>query len=74
MFWVKQAQKDHDVFVRLMQERGVEVLDIDDLLAQTLEISVACQRILDQRITWNEIGVGMVSELRAGMDELLGAR
>ena len=70
VFWVKQAQKDHDVFVSLMQARGVEVLDIHDLLAQTLDIPQGRQWVLDQRITWNQIGVGMVSDLRAWMDEL----
>lgn len=74
VFWVKQAQKDHDVFVRIMQERGIEVLDIHDLLAQTLEIPEGRKWILDQRITWNEIGVGMLSELRAWMDELPGEK
>lgn len=70
VFWVKQAQKDHDVFVSLMQARGVDVLEVHDLLTQTLEIAEARKWILDQRITWNEIGVGMVSDLRAWMDEL----
>lgn len=70
VFWVKQAQKDHDVFVSLMQARGVEVLDIHDLLAQTLDIPQGRQWVLDQRITWNQVGVGMVSDLRAWMDEL----
>ncbi len=70
VFWVKQPQKDHDVFVSLMQARGVEVLDIHDLLAQTLDIPQGRQWVLDQRITWNQIGVGMVSDLRAWMDEL----
>ena len=35
-FWVKQAQKDHDVFSGLMREEGVEVLDVNVLLAETL--------------------------------------
>ena len=26
VFWVKQAQKDHDVFTQLMRDEGVEVL------------------------------------------------
>lgn len=72
VFWVKQAQKDHAVFVRVMQARGVEVLDMHDLLAETLDIAAARQWILDQRISWNQIGVGMVSELRAWMDEMPG--
>ena len=74
MFWVKQAQKDHDVFVSLMRSRGVEVLDVNELLAQTLDIDEARAWILDNRITWNHVGVGMVSDLRAWMDALPGER
>ncbi len=74
VLWVKQAQKDHDVFVSLMHARGIEVLDIHDLLAQTLEIPVARKWVLDQRITWNEVGVGMLSDLRAWLDELSGVQ
>jgi len=74
VFWVKQAQKDHDVFSGLMRARGVEVLDVNELLAETLDIAKARKWILDHRITWNEIGVGMVSDLRAWMDELPGTR
>ncbi len=72
VFWVKQAQKDHDVFANLMRARGVEVLDVNQLLAETLDIAEARRWILDHRISWNHIGVGMVSDLRAWMDELLG--
>lgn len=74
VFWVKQAQKDHDVFSGLMRDRGVEVLDVNELLAETLDIPRARKWILDQRITWNEIGVGMISDLRAWMDELPGSK
>ncbi|MCL7940438.1 arginine deiminase [Halomonas sp. ATCH28] len=72
VFWVKQAQRDHDVFVGVMRARGVEVLDVNDLLAETLDIREARAWVLDHRITWNHIGVGMVSDLRAWMDELPG--
>jgi hypothetical protein len=37
-----------------------------------LAIPEARAWILDNRITWNHIGVGMVSDLRAWMDELPG--
>ena len=70
VFWVKQAQKDHDVFAGVMRGRGVEVLDVNALLAETLDIGEARAWVLDHRITWNHIGVGMVSDLRAWMDEL----
>lgn len=70
VFWVKQAQKDHDIFTSLMRARGVEVLDVNELLAQTLEIAEARRWLLDLRITRNDIGLGMLSDLRAWMDEL----
>ena len=70
VFWVKQAQKDHDVFTALMRARGVEVLDVNDMLAQTLDIAEARRWLLDLRITRNDIGLGMLSDLRAWMDEL----
>ncbi|UZD66762.1 arginine deiminase [Marinobacter sp. AN1] len=72
VFWVKQAQKDHDVFAGVMRSRGIDVLDVNELLAETLGIAEARGWILDHRITWNHIGVGMVSDLRAWMDELPG--
>ncbi len=72
VFWVKQAQKDHDVFVKLMTNEDVEVLDVNDLLAETLDNTEARNWILDQRIVPNQVGVGMISELRSWMDELPG--
>ncbi|MGM0913368.1 MAG: arginine deiminase [Pseudomonadota bacterium] len=70
VFWVKQAQRDHDVFADVMRTRGVEVLDVNVLLAEALDIHEARAWVLDHRITWDHIGVGMMSDLRAWMDEL----
>ncbi len=70
VFWVKQAQKDHDVFSGLMRDEGVEVLDVNVLLAETLELASARTWVLDQRINPDQVGVGMTSELRSWMDEL----
>ena len=68
VFWVKLAQKDHDVFVKLMTDEDVEVLDVNDLLAETLSITEARAWILDQRIVPDQVGVGMIAELRCWMD------
>lgn len=73
VFWVKQAQKDHDVFVQLMTGEGVEVLDVNNLLAETLDTLDGRTWVLDQRIVPDQIGVGMISELRSWMDELPGS-
>ena len=36
VIWVRRARQEHDAFVDLMRERGVEVLLFHDLLAETL--------------------------------------
>src|SRR3954470_6385913 len=36
VLWVQEAQKDHYDFVLKMRERDVEVLDLHDLLADTM--------------------------------------
>jgi arginine deiminase len=70
VFWVKQAQKDHDVFTQLMRDEGVEVLDVNTLLAETLDNAEARSWVLDHRITANQVGVGAKSELVSWMTEI----
>ena len=53
VIWVHEAQKDHYDFVLKMQERGVEVLELHELLAETLEDPEARAWVLDRRITAN---------------------
>lgn len=72
VFWVKQAQKDHDAFAESMRAEGVEVLDTNTLLAETLDIAEARKWVLDYRIAPNQVGVGMQRALRDWMDELPG--
>jgi arginine deiminase len=74
VFWVKQAQKDHDVFATTMRGEGIEVLDVNVLLAETLDIPEARTWVLDHRITTNDVGTGMLDELRAWMNGLPGAK
>lgn len=73
VIWVEQAERDHAVFVQTMRDEGVEVLDVNDLLAETLDIEEGRDWILDHRITPDQIGVGMLPDLRAWMDDLPGA-
>ncbi|PVA08970.1 arginine deiminase [Pelagivirga sediminicola] len=70
VFWVKQAQKDHDAFGQAMTDEGVEVLETGALLAETLEIAEARKWVLDHRIAAIHVGVGMRRELRDWMDDL----
>jgi arginine deiminase len=70
VLWVQEAQKDHYDFVLKMRERGVEVLDLHDLLAQTLEDKAARAWVLDRRITGNNVGLGASRYLRPWLDEI----
>ena len=36
VLWVRRAKQEHDSFGEIMRERGIEVLEVEDLLAETL--------------------------------------
>ncbi len=70
VLWVQEAQKEHFGFVNKMRERGVEVLEFHDLLADTLHTKEGRAYVLDRRITQNHVGNGMLNELRSWLDEM----
>jgi arginine deiminase len=70
VIWVHEAQKDHYDFVLKMRERGVEVLELHDLLAETVSDKEGRAFVLDRRITPNDIGLGLSKIVRAWLDEL----
>src|ERR1700756_338074 len=51
VLWVEKAQLDHADFVREMRDRGVEVVELHELLAQTLAVPSARAWVLDRKIT-----------------------
>lgn len=70
VMWVTQAKTDHYAFVTAMVERGVEVLELHDLLAETLASAEPRGWLLDRRLTADQIGIGMQDELRAWLDAM----
>ena len=68
VLWVQEARKDHYDFVLKMQERGVEVLELHDMLARTLESKEARSFVLDRRVTANAVGVGAAEVMRPWLD------
>jgi arginine deiminase len=70
VIWVDKAIEDHDFFTRVMRERGIEVLELHTLLAQICLDPVARDWILDRRITEEEVGSGMLRELRLWLEQL----
>jgi len=66
VLWVERAEWEHDQFTQVMRERGVEVLYVMDLLAETLASSETARRlIIDQVATEYTVGWALVDEIRA---------
>jgi arginine deiminase len=74
VIWVQQARRDHFDFVAKMEERGVEVLELHDLLTEILDQPDARTWVLDRRITDRLVGAGLTREIRAWLEELPGER
>jgi arginine deiminase len=70
VLWVQEAQKDHYDFVLKMRERGTEVLELHDLLAEALGDKEARAWVLDRRVTVNDVGLGAVRFLRPWLEEM----
>ncbi|MDN3483582.1 arginine deiminase [Arthrobacter sp. APC 3897] len=73
VMWVENAQRDHADFVNKMTSRGVDVVELHDLLGQTMDIPEARTWLLDRKIIANRVGLGLVPGTRAFLDSLTGA-
>ncbi|TXH88615.1 MAG: arginine deiminase, partial [Pseudomonas sp.] len=70
VIWVSQAKRDHFDFITKMRERGIEVLEMHNLLEQTVRNKEALDWILDRKITANSVGLGLQSEVRSFIESL----
>ncbi len=70
VIWVAKAQQDHRDFTQKMRERGVEVLELHQLLAETLEIKEAREWLLSRSLSPNMVGLGVSEELKSWLEEL----
>src|SRR3954462_6251893 len=60
VMWVDNAEKDHAAFVSELEARGVEVVELHDLLAQTMAVPGAKDWLLERKINLNQVGDGLV--------------
>ena len=74
VLWVDNAKRDHFDFVQKMRDRGVEVVEMHNLLAETVAIPEAKKWILDNQVVPNQVGLGLVDEIRSYLDGLTAAR
>lgn len=70
VMWVEAAKRDHFDFMQKMRDRGIEVLEMHNLLAETVAVPEARAWILDNQIVANQVGVGLVDEVRSYLDGL----
>ena len=70
VLWVEQAQKDHDEFVESMRERGVEVLELHEMLAAIVSIPEARTWMLERRMTANAVGLVVSKIIRPWLDAM----
>ncbi len=65
VLWVEQAQREHDAFVAVMRERGVEVYYVQEMLAETLAASdEARTKIIEYVASPYTVGWSIVDEVR----------
>jgi arginine deiminase len=71
VLWVERAQYEHDQFVARMRERGVEVFQFRDLLAEALAASdEGRRRLIEVTASEYTVGVSLVDEVRAALGDM----
>ncbi|GAA4757089.1 arginine deiminase [Gordonia alkaliphila] len=70
VLWVQNAQRDHFDFMTKMRDRGVDVVELHNVLAETVDDPAARSWLLDRKIVVNDVGVGLVQETRSYLDGL----
>ena len=70
VLWVENAKRDHFDFITKMRDRGVDVVEMHNLLAETVAIPEAKKWILDNQVVPNQVGLGLVDEIQSYLDGL----
>jgi arginine deiminase len=70
VLWVKRARQEHDAFADALSERGVEVLYLHELLAETLAIPAAREQVLDGTLADAGLGARLGRMVNSWLDEV----
>ena len=70
VLWVQNARRDHFDFMDKMRDRDVEVVELHNLLTETMAMPEAKAWLLDRKIVPNEVGLGLVDDTRGFLDSL----
>lgn len=73
--WVERAQAEHDAFTALLAGRGVEVLYLEQMLAEALaHAPEARTEAIGNAVSSYSVGLSLVAELRAYLHDLAPER
>jgi len=64
VIWVKRAKEEHDAFVSVMRDRGVEVFDTEELLAEVLDMPEPREWVLDRVLDERRVGLYLARSRR----------
>ncbi|MFD7024226.1 arginine deiminase [Promicromonospora sukumoe] len=70
VLWVDRAIEHHAGFVADLRSRGVDVVELHDVLAATLRVPGARDWLLDRKIVPGIVGTGMIDATRAFLEGL----
>ncbi|WP_378950626.1 arginine deiminase [Mesorhizobium sp. ANAO-SY3R2] len=70
VLWVDNAKRDHFDFMTKMRDRGIEVVEMHNLLAETVANPEAKAWILDNQVVPDQVGLGLVDEVRSYLEGL----
>lgn len=70
VLWVQNARRDHFDFMDKMRDRGVDVVELHNVLTETMANPEARAWLLDRKIVADEVGLGLVEETRGFLDSL----
>ncbi|CAB3656200.1 Arginine deiminase [Paraburkholderia phenoliruptrix] len=73
VLWVSQAKTDHYAFVNTMQEHGVEVFDMHDLLADILHSREARHWVLARKLAAGAVDAELALQLKVWLDQIPAA-
>jgi arginine deiminase len=68
VLWVSRAKQEHDAFCEVMRERGVEVFEVERLLAEALASSEAREWIVEHVLDEREVGIGAATRAQEWLE------
>jgi arginine deiminase len=65
VLWVKRARQEHDAFADALADRGVEVLYLEELLAEVLALPAVRDQVIERTLTAVDLGPDLGPEVAA---------